>query len=170
MILKLLLIKFVLFVIPHFRNKPSFAWLKLYHIFSLELSCFSPFFVISSASALLDISQSCLYGKINSIIQILVLISLSHIPMISFVFSAIKKGEKIKKNKKYAKKNLRCSKASQIKIKRLHCQTVEKYINSLIYFFIPLMIVLDSKLVFFLMTTPLIVGRLVFITKNAKIF
>ena len=84
-----LLIKFSLFklivkCLPDSLKKHfKITWEKFYHHFSLELTCFVPFFAISAFSNVLEFGETSFIGILNSVTQILTLIMIIIVPAFS---------------------------------------------------------------------------------------
>ncbi len=84
---KFCLLKILMQLFSFPKHKVDISWQRFFQHFSVELSCFAPFFTISCVTTLLDISESTFFGRMNSALQVLTLAVLILVPTTCLVLS-----------------------------------------------------------------------------------
>lgn len=168
LLFKFFLLKLIVYPFPILRRKANLKWSSFFQIFSSELSCFTPFLIISAATTLNNINQICFAGKLNSVVQIFVIFCIVFVPLLSFILSK----RKIQKLKDTLRKDENCLSHNKVKkkIKLISFEAIEAFISSAMSFYIPFFTLVKSPAVFFTFTTPLILKKIITAISHRKVF
>ena len=147
----------------------SLKWSRFFHIFSAELSCFTPFLIISSATTLTNVSELYFTGKLNSMTQVFIIFVIVFVPLLSFLILKTKAQNNIFALRKVRNGIIIPYSVGQ-KIEANLLEAVEAFTSSVMSFYIPFCILVQSPMIFFIFTTPLIFKRIITIFSNIQVF